>query len=815
MAFLPSVRALPGLQNKLQRFAHASAALWSRAQDSRAGQALAQARSRITAEWALLLAVSVAPLVLRVTQLFSQRLQPGAADARGLVADLGIALLLASLLLLVRTLPLRFVRVSIAAALLALFCTLSYGNYEHIHALGTVASLTYVRFLSDKTFLTGSALQLGHPVLFGALVASSWLFGWLAQAPMRRAIAYAAYPVAAIVLLGAHVLWPESEDAAVWRQTHYFIESARWAGATEQLTPSRENIPGMFPASLDGKPRIALGNANKNVIIVVLEGVSGAYLDSMAAAQDYSGERPRLTSLDRFAKKNLAYVNFVNHQRQTNRGLYALTCGEVDKLVTSAPKMSEHSWGEGRMQCLPELLRKRGYETLFVQAAPLGFMSKDKFMPRAGFSRVHGLEWFNDAPVWSRWGVDDKTFLDKSAELIRDLRKKQKPHMLMLLTAGTHHPFTVPETFTSAYPKKSFSHAIAHLDYALRRFIRQLDQMKVRDDTLVLFTSDESFGLEDAHEIDSMMLAQAWGYLIASVPSGERGVVREPFMQMDIGLSVMDYLGLGAEAGRLGGRSVFRSYDEPRPLFFGNTYMRMTAGINEQHELFTCAEDFSMCRKQKLRPEALFSSDRKRMPSDPKGVAFVKRAAARSLTSGDDEAGPREWNLSNGKNIVPLAFNQKGRKGTLAIFGSQYLSVAPGMSIEIDLDVEVIGANVEVDLVQGLYGVLHDRMPNALDYKRTVEADQKSYGESTLGLRPRFVTEREQLQEKRMRRKSGEHLRLRYTYVTEEALERLDASLHAKFVREGEGALRIHRATMRIAPADLAKAKAGLAIYAE
>ena len=39
-------------------------------------------------------------------------------------------------------------------------------------------------------------------------------------------------------------------------------------------------------------------------------------------------------------------------------------------------------------RCLPAALAEAGYATVYLQAAPLTFMLKDKFMPRIGFERV-------------------------------------------------------------------------------------------------------------------------------------------------------------------------------------------------------------------------------------------------------------------------------------------------------------------------------------------------------------------------------------------------------------------------------------------
>ena len=154
-------------------------------------------------------------------------------------------------------------------------------------------------------------------------------------------------------------------------------------------------IDSLFRADLSGKPILALGNRGKNVLLIMLEGISGVHLDYIAERHGVSVS-VKMRRLDRVAQENVVFRSFVSHQRQTNRGEYAILCGDYPKLVTDEPKMTELLESKS-LVCLPNVLRDAGYETVYLQSAPLGFMSKDLFMPKIGFSQVYGEEWFSQA----------------------------------------------------------------------------------------------------------------------------------------------------------------------------------------------------------------------------------------------------------------------------------------------------------------------------------------------------------------------------------------------------------------------------------
>jgi len=435
--------------------------------------------------------------------------------------------------------------------------------------------------------------------------------------------------------------------------------------------------------NLEGEPRFALPGSKRNVLLVVLESVSGAYLERFLVEHWDQGEG-RMPVLDSIARENLGYATFVSHQRRTNRGLYAILCGEIPNLLTGVPKMSSYAV-DGTRRCLPEMLGDAGYATAYLQAAPLVFMLKDQFMPRIGFQQVHGEEWFSQAYARSSWAVDDRAFLEQGTRMIAELDAGEKPWFLTLLTVGTHHPYVVPDDFEPQMPS-DFMRTVAYLDRALEDFMQRLEALGILEDTLVLFTSDESQGHQSSQSQTARMLSQNWSFLVALTPERARGVVAEPFAQMDLPLSILDYLGLakGGLAGgsrHLYGRSVFRRYPEPRSIYFANGNLQMVGAFDSGGRLIMCLNDFALCRVHRPGQGRLFGGVHEPLLLEGPEVENLHELAERSV---------RQRPRSVERVEIELQARQRESVvGPIArmVHGGQFIDIGPGEWVEVDITV--------------------------------------------------------------------------------------------------------------------------------
>lgn len=655
---------------------------------------------RSAASWWLAAAL-IPPIGFRIATLAALGTTPGWIDLRGLSSDvaagIAIALVAAGLSRLHRVL---------GAAAIAVWFAIAVGDAEHVLANSAHASVAHWSFLTDPTFLTGSALRPTLLIPIAILAPLTLGSLWRASGTVRTPFPARAIAMGLPGMLIGLWLWPVAVSEPEWRlcgplesNLRALVRSDGAEPATASAGPAAPRVR-REPPDLDGVPRIAFPPPPKNVLLILLEGISGAQIAAVSEANGVEAE-PALPHLDSLARQQIVYSNFIAQQRQTNRGQYAVLCGDWPKLDSGVPRMSEYV-AHGGVPCLPAALRDLGYQTVYLQSAPIGFMLKDQFMKRIGFDSVFGNDWFPDARSRTNWGVDDPTLFDGALREVERLSQADRPWFLTLLTVGTHHPYNVPVEFDSP-GKTGFARAALQADAAVGEFIATLAQRGVLDDTLVLITSDESTGLPEATPVDplTLLLSRNWGFLIALVPGASPDIVEEPFVQSDLALSILDAVGAGPHVTEaFGGRSVFRRYAVPRRLAFGNTYQRRIFSVDPSGRIEVCRDDFSVCSRflgvagRPFHPGAVAEGD----------LEQSDRIALREWLdppSSSDRRDPATVTLDLlGEPRVPIL---TGPARNQLVYGGQGLAVPARSSVELSVDVEVIGgpgrASVRLNLL--------------------------------------------------------------------------------------------------------------------
>ena len=700
-------------------------------------------------------AAALAPLCLRGVLIAGKLGLPGVADVGGVVSDLAVAAAFGAALIL-------FSRASrlLAGGALAFWALLHYANYENALALDALASYADLRFLGDETFVRGSALWVSSPVLLVGLVAAAALLGWLLAPRTGGALRPAGVALAAsLVLFGGHALWMSGQLAVGWRYADFLQVNATrlWAASirsSEQAASAAmaERLPALL-ANLDGEPVTPVGRPGRNVLLVFIEGLSGGYLpDNVRAHKTFVG--PRMIRLNELARQGLSYRTFIVHQRRTNRGLYAGLCGELPNLRGGVPKMTSYIDGGTRV-CLPHVLRDAGYRTVYLQAAPLAFMLKDQFMPLAGFDEVYGHDWFPKAYVRSVWGIDDRAYFEQSLEMVDRLEESGQPWFLTLLTVGTHHPTILPQNFETHKPIR-FSRAVSYADQALDGFIRGLRERGVFDNTLVIITSDESRGISARRDEMTAALTQSWGFLVALVPEGTRMATMEAFGLMDISISVLDYLGLGEKGAHFFGRSLFRTYDTGRYLFFGNSNLHIVGALAPDGSLVYCASSLHTCRRYGLQEGRLFASERTQLVLDPEQARLVSDVIRRSVSVQRAGMQPRVYEL-----VMTPEFRVARRHLSL-IHGGQYIDIKKNQWLEVEIEFDARGGT------------------HALEFEH--------YLGTTGGKKRRFFFDV----------RPGETLRFRYTFRASRDLHGVRCRSFARLTASPEMLLRFRKARMTV-----------------
>lgn len=484
--------------------------------------------------------------------------------------DLAMAVCIALL-----TVVLKRIHVLVSAAFLIFLSCFYIASLEMAAALNTFINIADLHHATDIYFMRSNMLNLTFPWYSIFLILSAIMYLVALRVVKRKKPFRLIYIVLCmlIFIFSIHFLTPKGGD---WHSSNLLwltvtrsiqrsvrtIEHQRVLKINDEaLNPIRHCVENKNDSYLQKIPY-----AERNVLIVVLEGIPGVYVQQV---QEWTGVKYpiEMPNLSRIAEKSLIVPNFIAHNRQTMRGMYSLLSGDYCKLTITTPKIYEYVQlpRESRDPCLPEILAKAGYTTAYLQAADLAFMSKDRFMPESGFDLVLGKDYFQYQHISFGWGPDDKAFFEQAAEFIENIDRQSRPWFLTLLNVGTHHPYAVPMEFIDTFSSRKEA-VVAYLDEALEGFIEWLGESGILDDTLVIVTSDES------HGVPGQPYGNFWGLAIAHSPESSFMINPGVFGLIDIPYSVLDYLSLTEHLHSFPKRSIFREQNTERSILFGSCF---------------------------------------------------------------------------------------------------------------------------------------------------------------------------------------------------------------------------------------------------
>lgn len=513
-----------------------------------------------------------------------------------------------------------------------------YAAGQHMWAHGTIFRVAHWGNMSEPLFLWSSVLTWWL-LLLPVYCLSAWVLYRLhllsdrrrpAQ-PLRR-LGIAAGCVAVYGLLVTSPTAPANNVmVSTLIQLPDLVTGLRGPPDRDEIEPVGRSIESRF---FHHQIRGGSVEAPPNVLLVIIEGLSGAYLPSVAA---YHGLSPAvsLPALEgRLQRRGFRiYRNVLGMQRQTNRGSFPMLCGAYARVGAGRPKMADIAAGDDGPDCVPEILRRGGYRTGYLQAAPLEFMDKDAFMPKAGFEHVHGAEYFEPPEDVQGWGPEDDVFFAGAAEWLLRLHGKDGPWFAATLNVGTHYPFTAgaaerrkpdEEVVDDALgsgddpmigAQRDRQAAFAVMAGELVDFLDTLAGAGVLDNTLVIMASDEAGDFVRRGE-EPRLLDGNFGTLAVRPPEGQPldqfAGRRALVATIDVALTVLDAAGMtdGDPAVReMIGRSLLA---ERRPgargLLLGDTYAGYTIFLLESGDLLACGEGLVVCNSWRFVPQRPFGT---------------------------------------------------------------------------------------------------------------------------------------------------------------------------------------------------------------
>jgi lipoteichoic acid synthase len=581
---------------------------------------------------ALLIPFVAYDLVLKAIRVASLRDDPGLLDTlqlmrSDLLFDSGYALLCVSLFALAGRTHLRPLVVALFHVVTILIALVVTGAHRFYEVTGSPLSFDAILYLLSSPREVGSVAASELTPLLLAVVAVALLYaafgpwivahlfdrwrGRVAAGGGARTVPwfrFACLILATCVLLSVSLVPAGPSAGASESFSREAFVNAAVTGMDEMRDPAPRVDVGTVREGLPLETNLSTTSRTERRNVVVV------HLESMRARSTtpYNKDLGITPFLDDLADESLMAERAYTVVPHTTNALVATLCG-IDPPMG---RWQTHSIGRRiPARCLPELLRDRGYDSVYFTSSEQTFERRPEVVENMGYEEFYPVESMDKEGFEKAnyFGYEDEVMLKPSRRWLEE-NGDDGPFLATYETITPHHDYLAPD---KRYGHKEFAekdglnrylNSVRYVDFFVRHLLEQYKELGLYEETIFVFYGDhgEAFGEHGLYQHDNVPYEESLRVpLLIHDPgrweTGER--VEAPVNQLDILPTILDLLGYSVEGGRYPGSSLLGSLSEDRTLmascFYEHECLVSIEGDekyiyhygDEPEELFDLSED--------------------------------------------------------------------------------------------------------------------------------------------------------------------------------------------------------------------------------
>lgn len=216
----------------------------------------------------------------------------------------------------------------------------------------------------------------------------------------------------------------------------------------------------------------------------------------------------RTPNLDRLASEGLRMTSFYSAPSCVPARVQLLLGRYPSRAIVSRTSVGGDGGIPSEFTTLPQALRAAGYRTAMAGKWHLGYAREEYLPVGKGFDRWFGLPYSNDMikpwvqtdePLWLYRNAErvehpvdqDQLTLRYTAEIVDVIREKSdKPFFAYLAYNMPHLPLRTAGRFRGKSRSGLYGDVIEAIDWSAGEILQTLDETGQRDETIVVFTSD-------------------------------------------------------------------------------------------------------------------------------------------------------------------------------------------------------------------------------------------------------------------------------------------------------------------------------------
>ena len=240
-------------------------------------------------------------------------------------------------------------------------------------------------------------------------------------------------------------------------------------------------VEGLYPTS-DGDSLTSVLRSNRpNVLLILMEGFGGAFIEPLGGLPDVA------PNLNRLSEEGVFFTNCYANSFRTDRGTVCALSGYLGLPTASVMKIPTKS---RTLPAISEELVKAGYNTDFLYGGDINFTNMKSYLLSKGYQHLTADTDFSLAERSSNvWGVNDDITSEWLLEQLKRRTEEDAPWFTTYLTLSSHEPFEVPYHRL----EEKIPNAFAYTDECLGKLIDGLKQSPLWEDLLVVCIPDHGF----------------------------------------------------------------------------------------------------------------------------------------------------------------------------------------------------------------------------------------------------------------------------------------------------------------------------------
>ena len=219
---------------------------------------------------------------------------------------------------------------------------------------------------------------------------------------------------------------------------------------------------------------------HKNLIIVVEESLGAQFVGSL-------GGKPLTPNIDAWQTKSWFFTQLYATGTRSARGLEAVITGFLPSPARSVLKLPK---AQNNFYTLAQTLGRLGYESSFIYGGESHFDNMKGFFLGNGFEKSIDQNDYPDPAFMGNWGVSDEDLFEHALSYLQE--SPQSPKFSVIFTSSNHTPFEFPDGKIELFDteKQTVNNAVKYADYALGKFLDQLQENNILSHSVVLVVAD-------------------------------------------------------------------------------------------------------------------------------------------------------------------------------------------------------------------------------------------------------------------------------------------------------------------------------------